>query len=67
MRNILITLVLTIGLLFTVAAQPRTAWEYKVEWNASEKKANELGAQGWELIAVDTHSNVQSFVFKRAK
>lgn len=69
MKNTLLTLALVIGILFTTAwaQQPRTQWEYKVEWNGNEKKANTLGAEGWELIAVDTHVNVQSYVFKRAK
>lgn len=73
MKNILITLMLTLGLLFTVAAQqPRTNWEYKFEFNLSEKKANSLGAEGWELVTASSAgsglaSNVETFVFKRAK
>lgn len=73
MRNILITLLLTVGILFTVAAQqPRTQWEYKFEFNISQKKANALGAEGWELVTASSSgsgptSNVETFVFKRSK
>ena len=73
MKNILLTLALVIGILFTAGAQqPRMQWEYKFEYNVSQKKANELGAQGWELVTASstgsgTASNVETFVFKRAK
>lgn len=48
-------------------------WEYKIEYKISEKKANELGAQGWELAAIESPSaagignNVPTYVFKRSK
>ena len=49
-----------------------TQYEYKFEYNLKEKKANELGAQGWELVALtssgsDTATSVEIYVFKRAK
>ena len=54
------------------AAPVAPIWEYKFEYKMSEKKANELGADGWELAAIEstgpgmTH-NVPTYVFKRAK
>lgn len=70
MKQILLTLALVLSVLTVGAAtqQPKPQqWEYKIEWNINEKKANELGSQGWELVAVDTQSNVQEYAFKRAK
>ena len=33
----------------------RTAWEYKVlENNWDEKQFSSLGAEGWELVAIDS-------------
>lgn len=73
-----ITLVLlTLALLFNVAASQapssRVIWEYKFEYGLNQKKANDLGAQGWELAAIESTSNagmgnnVPVYVFKRAK
>lgn len=72
-----ITLALLIlVLLFNVAASQapqRVTWEYKLEYGITPKKANELGAQGWELAAIESTSNagiannVPVYVFKRAK
>jgi hypothetical protein len=50
----------------------KTQWEYKFEYNLSEKKANALGAEGWELVTASSTgsgptSNVETFVFKRPK
>lgn len=48
----------------------RQKWEYKVEYHGtiSEKKLNEMGMEGWELIAAEAgNSNVTSFYFKRPK
>ena len=48
----------------------RPAWEYKFEHAPSEKKANELGGQGWELVAIQsTGPNiiVPTYVFRRQK
>jgi hypothetical protein len=47
-------------------------WEYKFDYSASEKKANELGSQGWELIAIQSTgpglgNNVATYVYKRLK
>lgn len=75
MKNILITLILALCVVATVGftQQPsRPQWEYKFEYNVSEKKANTLGANGWELVAVGSAgsgitSNVETYVFKRAR
>jgi len=45
-------------------------WEYKIEYNASEKKLNQLGAEGWELVGASPEastSNLTGFYFKREK
>jgi hypothetical protein len=47
-------------------------WEYKFDFNTSEKKANELGAQGWELVAIQSTGpgvghNVSTYAFRRVK
>lgn len=53
--------------------QKVVAWEYKFEYSASEKKANELGLQGWELVAIQSPStagfgnNIPTYVFKRER
>jgi hypothetical protein len=54
------------------APAPQT-WEYKFEYKMNEKKANQLGAEGWELAAIVSTStagigtNVPAYVFKRPK
>jgi len=49
----------------------KTQWEYKVEYEPSEKKINQLGGEGWELVAVgsktSTTVSVLTYVFKRQK
>ncbi|OLE52122.1 MAG: hypothetical protein AUG51_19385 [Acidobacteria bacterium 13_1_20CM_3_53_8] len=57
---------------WTYQSAQRTQWEYKFEYAPSERKANELGAQGWELVAIQSTgsgmgNNVPNYVFKRAK
>ena len=38
-----------------IQARGRTVWEYKVvEDNWDEKQLSGLGAEGWELVAVDS-------------
>lgn len=56
----------------TEAAQNNKVWEYKFEFSANEKKANDLGAQGWELVAIQSTgaglgNNVPTYVYKREK
>ena len=54
MKRILITFALVCSILSVSAIpqQPKTTlWEYKFEYKMNEKKANDLGSQGWELSA----------------
>lgn len=73
MKKTLTIAVLVLGLLFTVAwSQQSRTWEYKFEYDCSEKKANGLGTLGWELIAIQSTgpgmaNNVSTYVFKRVK
>ena len=70
------TLLFILCLCITAFAQTNNSahqsFEYKIEYKLSEKKANELGAQGWELVAMGStgsgsSSNIIEYVFKRAK
>jgi hypothetical protein len=45
----------------------RTQWEYKIEYNVSENKLNQLAGQGWELVAAASEGNVTGLYFKRLK
>src|SRR5215510_795629 len=76
------TLILVIGFVFAVAISwvtiarferhaqaSATAWEYKIvlgEWD--EKRMSALGAEGWELVAVDASrgDSLRAF-FKRPR
>lgn len=63
---LLLTVIIAIG---WTTPQP-TTWEYKFEYDVREKKANELGAQGWELVSVSLtsgSSSVNEYAFKRRK
>lgn len=76
MRKLLIAVLCVV--LFASFSRPQTTtktrgqFEYKYEYNCSEKKANELGADGWQLVAVESANgrvtgNVSTYVFKREK
>lgn len=55
---------------WTVQNAPQKIFEYKYEDKPSEKKANDLGADGWELVAIQsaTSNNYSAiYVFKREK
>ena len=65
-------------IVITTYAQTRSskyqAWEYKVAYSRSggfegEKTFNELGAQGWELVAATGESDTVgiTYVFKRSR
>ena len=67
---------LIVCLLSLSATRPQVkpqVWEYKFESMVNEKKANQLGAEGWELAAVDSASTlggthiISTYVFKRPK
>lgn len=63
----LVLLILSVSA-WTQVSKPQ--WEYKIEYNATEKKLNQLAAQGWELIAVSPDAetkNLTGFYFKRAQ
>lgn len=64
--TILLIALLTLG--FTFQARP-AQWEYHVEnfGTISEKKLNELAAQGWELVATAHNGEVNQFIFRRPK
>ena len=69
-RNLLITLALITALFLVGWQVQKPQYEYKFEYSIKEKRANELAAQGWDLIAVGTEGttvNVAVFVFKRQK
>jgi hypothetical protein len=56
MRNkILLAALLLMSLLLVgfVYRQARVQWEYRVIDNANEKKLDELGSEGWELVSVE--------------
>ena len=75
MKRIVLTLVITLVVLFTAGfaqgPQPRTNWEYKFDSKCSEKRSNELAIQGWELTAVSAEAfgsvSVMTCVFKRPR
>lgn len=75
MKKTLICITLVLAALLTTAwsqTASRPSWEYKFEYNMNEKKANQLGADGWELVTASAAgsgplSNVETFVFKRPK
>lgn len=68
-RNILV-IVLLASLMFLLGftVQSKPQWEYKFVLSPTEKKTNQLAAEGWELTAVDSSSdNLPTFVFKRSR
>ena len=75
MKTFLIIVMLLLTMIVATGFQPQQpqAWEYKFEYKMNEKKANALGAEGWELTAIESTSsagiatNVPTYVFKRAK
>lgn len=62
-------LVIVLCVLFLVGWQmQKPTWEYKVENGISEKKINELGAQGWEIASCGSYNGGMPYcIFKRAK
>lgn len=72
-KRILLVLLLvasSFGIGFSLKAQPRPAYEYKFEDAPTEKRANALGIEGWELVAIESQGPkriVPVYVFKRPK
>jgi hypothetical protein len=70
-RNILVALVLLAVFLlggFTFAQTIKQQWEYKVENGVAEKRFNDLGSQGWELVSCGQFNGGMPYcVFKRLR
>jgi hypothetical protein len=49
------------------SAPQRPAWEYKVVGNLNEQQLNELGSQGWEVVATVASGGYFAIYLKRAK
>lgn len=49
------------------SATHKTMWEYKILGGVSEAQLNELGSEGWELVAVGVNNNGVAHYLKRAK
>lgn len=68
-----IILLISICLLFlsvgAFSAPTPVSYEYKFEYKCTEKKANELGSQGWELVSMDEGSTgiFSVCAFRRAR
>ena len=45
----------------------RTVWEYRIVNESEKVSLNDLGAQGWELVAVEMTGAQEVYFFKRAK
>lgn len=71
MKPIIILLLVLSILSVSAIPQTKTQWEYKLDDKCYEKKVNDLAAQGWELITIDsfTYSQVTGLTcaFRRAK
>lgn len=75
MKNKITVTLLILACLFVVGwTNQKPSWEYHIEYHGtiSEKKLNQLGSEGWDLIATETvikngDTNVTAFYFKRAR
>lgn len=76
MKNklLLVALLVLACSLFVGWTNQKPSWEYHIEYHGtiSEKKLNELGAQGWDLTstvgeAKNGDTNLTAFYFKRAR
>lgn len=72
MKNKILTVVLVLACFVGLGFQVRSThkWEYKVEHSPGESKINQLGDEGWELVAIQSPSQnilVSTYVFKRPK
>ncbi len=59
--------------LFRARSAPAQSFEYKFEYKCSEKKANSMAAEGWELVSYATTylsagaGSLDTCIFKRPK
>ncbi|HKS30194.1 MAG TPA: hypothetical protein VJS44_20385 [Pyrinomonadaceae bacterium] len=49
------------------ASTARPVWEYRIVSESEKIKLNDLGAEGWELVAVEMSGAEEVYFFKRAK
>jgi hypothetical protein len=47
------------------AAPAPQKWEYLFETECNQVQANNLGVQGWELVAMDPSSSRRQCIYKR--
>jgi hypothetical protein len=74
MRNRLLLVALLVASSFITGLSfrptPAPTFEYKFEEAPTEKRANALAADGWELVAIESQGPkriVPTYVFKRLK
>ena len=67
--SLILTILIVVG--WTVYGQrstaPRLVWEYKVVHYQNEQQLNELGSQGWEMVAATGDGGYFGIYLKRAK
>ena len=65
----LVALIILLSSTAFVQSSGRTVWEYKVvENNWDEKQFSSLGAEGWELVAIDSsRGDMSRAFFKRER
>lgn len=68
---LVLSLLANVGFALQDAAKPR-AWEYKfvqmkLDFKKTESALSELGAQGWEVVAVNENNGIANVYLKRAK
>lgn len=72
MKRLLSGLLLFAVCVLTISAVPQTkTWEYKFQYQCDEKKANNLAAEGWELVNMTASGSgmttAVNCAFKRAR
>jgi PBP1b-binding outer membrane lipoprotein LpoB len=71
MRNKILLSIALVAVFFvggSALQAPKQQWEYKIKNGVSEKKFNDLGAQGWELTSCASFNGGMPYcVFKHAK
>ena len=73
-RVVLVLMLLFVFVVMIASSQTQSkppAWEYKFEYKCNEKKADALGAEGWELVSLhESGSGISALEicgFKRPK